>query len=88
MPTDIYIVIQVLPDSVLAVEVLLSCTGCAVATWLGLRLDRSQAYADWTCLHQLQHLCISTVYAAADAMSHRLQHIFRSCSAGILLVRR
>ena len=68
MPTDIYIVIQVLPDSVLAVEMLLSCTGCAVATWLSLRWDRSQAYAAWTCVHQLQHLCISTVYAAADAM--------------------
>ncbi len=51
MPTDIYIVIQVLPDNVLAVEVLLSCTGCTVTTWLALRWDRSQAYADWTCLH-------------------------------------
>ena len=62
------LVIQVLPDSVLAVEVLLSCTGCAVATWLSLRWDCSQAYADWTCMHQLQHLCMrpATVYAAAD----------------------
>jgi len=60
------LVIQVLPDSVIAVEVLLSCTGCAVATWWSLRWDRSQAYADWNCVHQLQHLCISTVYAAAD----------------------
>ncbi len=28
------LVIQVLPDSVVAIEVLLSCTGCVVATWL------------------------------------------------------
>ncbi len=88
LPTDIWSCHSGAANSVLAIQVLLSCTGCAVATWLSLRWDRSQAYADWSCVHQLHHLCIrpQCMHTNLHEMSHRLQHIPRSCSAGILLV--